>query len=342
MRLEYTSRVLETAHPFGISRSRSSRFENVFLKLRDSSHTGYGEAAPSSYYGEKAESVQDFLEKTDFGKIDDPFRIRAIEETLNSVSDGDSSAKAALDMALYDLIGKKLGQPLWRLFGLSPEQSGRTSFTLGLDEPEVIEQKVREAEGFPVLKIKLGVDYEEEILKTIRKHSEAEIRVDANCAWEPEEAVEKIARYKKYNIQFVEQPVDAGNPEGLKYVTENTDLPVYADESVRYSGDITFLADKVDGINIKLMKCGGITEALKMIHTAEAHGLGIMIGCMVSSSLAITAAAHLSPLADYLDLDGNLLLADDPVRGVKNDTGELILPRKPGLGVGFREENFLD
>jgi L-alanine-DL-glutamate epimerase-like enolase superfamily enzyme len=236
-------------------------------------------------------------------------------------------------MALHDWLGKKLGQPLWRILGLNPASTPVTSYTIGIDSTEKMLEKVREAPEFPILKVKVGTDRDDEILSAIRRETDRTIRVDANAAWQPREAEQRITELAGYDLEFVEQPVPAGSPESLRRVRESVDLPIISDESSVVPEDVPGLFGCVDGINIKLSKCGGIRQALKMIHTARSAGLKVMLGCMIESSVAITAAAQLSPLADYADLDGNLLISNDPARGVTVNAGRLVLPEGPGLGV---------
>jgi L-Ala-D/L-Glu epimerase len=230
-----------------------------------------------------------------------------------------------------------LDVPLYKLLGLNAANTPHTSFTLGIDNPSEMAKKALAARDYPILKIKVGTKHDLDTLKAIRDVSSATIRVDANTAWTPKEAIKMINALTPYNIEFVEQPISPYDLAGLKLIRENVPLPIIADESCVTVEDIPRVAECVDGINIKLMKCGGIRHALKMIHVARAHNLRIMIGCMIESSLAITAAAHLTPLVDYADLDGNLLIDNDPYIGVKVVDGKLVLPESPGLGVQTRE-----
>jgi L-Ala-D/L-Glu epimerase len=264
---------------------------------------------------------------------DDPFALEDIMQRLDKIIRLHPSAKAAVDMALYDIMGKMLNVPLYKLLGLTAARTPRTSFTIGIDTPAQMAKKALLAKNYPILKIKVGTRHDLEILKAIREVSSATIRVDANTAWTPKEAIKTINALAPYNIEFVEQPVPAHDLAGLKLVRDNVPVPIIADESSIIYKDIPRIADCVDGINIKLMKCGGIRHALKMIHAARAHNLRVMLGCMVESSLAITAAAHLTPLVDYADLDGNLLIDNDPYMGVTVENGKLVLPDRPGLGV---------
>ncbi|MGH2515149.1 MAG: dipeptide epimerase, partial [Ktedonobacterales bacterium] len=302
--------------------------------------TGIGEAAPSGFYGEKRETVLAALPFLEAALGDDPLLIEDITEGFDRVfHHGNAAAKAALDMALYDFAGKRLGVPVYRLLGLNPARTPVSSFTIAIDTPEAMARKAREARArdYPILKIKVGTPRDVEIVRAIRDATDATLRVDANAAWTAKEAIATINRLAPYNIEFVEQPVAASDLEGLKLVRENVPVPILADESCVVPDDVAKVADRVDGINIKLMKCGGLHNALKMIAAARAHHLKVMLGCMIESSLSITAAAHLSPLVDYADLDGPLLIQHDPFDGVRYDSGKLVLPDRPGLGVVAHE-----
>jgi len=295
--------------------------------------TSIGEAAPSAHYGEDRGTVLAALAKMADELGNDPFALEETLDHLNHVIRLNPSAKAAIDMALYDLVGKLLNVPVYKLFGLSAAKTPLTSFTIGIDTPENMAKKALAAREYPILKIKVGTKNDVANLKAIREVSDAVIRVDANTAWTPKEAVRAINELAEFGIEFVEQPVAPHDLAGLKYVREHVPLPIITDESSITVEDIPRVAECTDGINIKLMKCGGLHHALKMIHVARAHNLKIMIGCMIESSLSITAAAHLTPLLDYADLDGHLLVDDDPYTGVKVEDGKLILPEGPGLGV---------
>jgi L-alanine-DL-glutamate epimerase-like enolase superfamily enzyme len=239
-------------------------------------------------------------------------------------------------MALYDLVGQRLGIPVYQLLGLNPDRTPVTSFTIGLDTPAEMARKAQKAAQFPVLKIKVGTPDDLEIVRAIRDATDARLRVDANEAWTPKQAIKTINALEPFGIEFVEQPVAASDLEGLRLVRDHTNLPIFADESCVTLEDVPRMAGVVDGINIKLMKCGGISQALKMIATARAHHLRVMLGCMIESSVAITAAAQISPLVDYADLDGALLISNDPFEGVGIERGKLVLSDRPGLGVRIR------
>ncbi len=328
---------LKLTVPFRIARSVQYTSPNVIVQISHEGHTGYGEASPAEYYGENAETVMACINSFAKELGDDPFAIEDIFTQLDSIIGLNPSAKAAVDMALYDLMGKLLNVPVYRLFGLNPAKAAHTSFTIGIDTPENMAKKALQAKKYPILKIKVGTKHDLDTIKAIRDVSQATIRVDANTAWTPKEAIRNINALTPYNIEFVEQPVPAHDWEGLKLIRENVPVPIIADESCVTVDDIPRVAGCVDGINIKLMKCGGLRNALKMIHVARAHNLQVMIGCMVESSLAITAAAHLTPLVNYADLDGNLLVDNDPFTGVTVEQGKLMLPDTPGLGVRARE-----
>ncbi len=324
---------LKLTTPFRISRGVQYTSPNVIVEVNHDDYTGYGEASPTEYYGESVETV--FACVTMFaGNLgDDPFMIEDIMQRLDKIIRLNPSAKAAVDMALYDIMGKMLGVPVYKLLGLNPARTPRTSFTIGLDSPAQMAKKALLANNYPILKVKVGTRHDLEILKAIREVSSATIRVDANAGWTPKEAIRMINALAPHNIEFVEQPITPRDLAGLKLIRDNVPVPIIADESSITCEDIPLLANCVDGINIKLMKCAGIRHALKMIHVARAHNLRVMIGCMIESSLAITAAAHLTPLVDYADLDGNLLIDNDPYVGVTVENGKLVLPDRPGLGI---------
>jgi len=324
---------LKLTTPFRISRGVQYTSPNVIVEVNHDDYTGYGEASPTEYYGESVETV--FACVTMFaGNLgDDPFMIEDIMQRLDKIIRLNPSAKAAVDMALYDIMGKMLGVPVYKLLGLNPARTPRTSFTIGIDSPAQMAKKALLANNYPILKVKVGTRHDLEILKAIREVSSATIRVDANAGWTPKEAIRMINALVPYNIEFVEQPITPRDLAGLKLIRDNVPVPIIADESSITCEDIPLLANCVDGINIKLMKCAGIRHALKMIHVARAHNLRVMIGCMIESSLAITAATHLTPLVDYADLDGNLLIDNDPYVGVTVENGKLVLPDRPGLGI---------
>ena len=333
---------LELAHTFRIARSADDFRETVIVRIESGGIEGLGEAAPSPRYGQSAASAESALASLPASLFDDAGRFDETLDAAAEILDGEKAALAAFDMVLHDLRGKRLGAPLHRVLGLDASLAPVTSFTIGIDEPAVVEAKVREAEGFPVLKIKMGLENDREILDAVRRATARPIRIDANEGWTREEAVEKLRWLEGENVELVEQPLPAGDLEGMRILAGSTSIPLFADESVRSAEDIPALAGVFRGINIKLMKCGGIREALRLIRAARGHGMMIMLGCMIESSVGITAAAQISPLVDYADLDGNLLIRNDPAAGVTQEGGKLVLPAGPGLGVALREGGVLE
>ncbi|OLC04262.1 MAG: hypothetical protein AUH78_24740 [Gemmatimonadetes bacterium 13_1_40CM_4_69_8] len=328
---------LKTKHPFVIARGGGDDYRVVWVRLTDADGAeGWGEADPSKYYGETADTVLAMLKKLEPYLPKDPFDLEAAEARFAQVVPQNGAARAAVSAALHDLVGKRLGQPLWRLWGLDPAKAPRSSFTIGIDTAEQIRRKVAEASAYPILKVKLGTDRDEEILGVIRDATDKPIRVDANAGWTRERAMAMLPVLREYGVEFVEQPLPPDDLEGTAAVRRRGVLPVVVDESCLTAADIPRVADAADGINIKLAKCGSLREALRMIATARAHGMLVMVGCMIESSLGITAAAHFTPLVDAADLDGAALTANDPFVGATIDGGEIRLPTGPGLGVRRR------
>jgi L-alanine-DL-glutamate epimerase-like enolase superfamily enzyme len=331
---------ITTRHPFVIARSSTNGYKRAWVRIVDDDGVeGWGEADPSSYYGETLETVLATFAKLAPHLPRDPFDLEIAEARFAQLAPQHAAARAALSAALHDLVGKRVGQPLWRLWGLDPRKAPVTSFTIGIDTPEKMREKVREAEAYPILKVKLGTDRDEEILKTIRDATDKPVRVDANAGWTVARAKQMIPVLKEFGVEFLEQPLPPGDLDGLADVHRHArkhDLPLVVDESCLVAADIPRLAGKVDGINIKLAKCGSLREALRMIATARAHGMLVMVGCMIETSLGITAAAHFTPLVDAADLDGAALTVDDPFVGATIAGGEIRLPTEPGLGVRRR------
>ncbi len=333
---------LDLAHTFRIARSADDYRESVILRLEAGGIEAFGEAAPSPRYGQSAQSAERALSSLSEPPFFEPDRL---EETLDAAAarlGPEKAALAALDIALHDYLGKIRGAPLHRLLGLDAARAPVTSFTIGIDAPAVIERKIREAEEFPVLKIKLGLENDREIIETVRRLTDRPIRIDVNEGWTREEAAEKLAWLAQENVELVEQPLPAADLEGVRMLAARSAIPIFADESVHSAADIPRLAGAFHGINIKLMKCGGIREALRLIRAAREHGMKIMLGCMIESSVGITAAAQISPLVDFADLDGNILIRNDPATGVKTSGGRLMLPDDPGLGVTLRDGPVLE
>jgi L-alanine-DL-glutamate epimerase-like enolase superfamily enzyme len=333
MNLTHHTVDLKLKHPFRISRSVIELKKNVIVRIDE----GAGEAAPSEYYGENARTVTESLEKVKDQLGDDPFQIESILCDLDRKISGNFSAKAAIDMALHDLVAKRLKVPVYQLLGLDGSVPLVTSYTIGIDALDKMKEKTRLAKEFLVYKVKVGVENDIKMVKAVREVTDAKIRVDANAGWSTDEALERISQLNEYGIEFVEQPIDPQDKAGLKRIKEKAGIPIIIDEQLMTSKDIPDFVGCCDGINIKLAKCGGIREALRMIHTARAHGLMVMLGCMIESSVGIAAAAQLGSLVDFLDLDGNLLVANDPFEGLKVERGKLYLSDLPGLGVAPKE-----
>lgn len=338
MKITFSSYDLKLRHTFTIARSSRDISPVVFVELEQDGIVGFGEAAPSRRYGETVETVMSFLRALDLSRFESPFQLESILDYVEKSAPGNTSAKAAIDIALHDWIGKNLGVPLHRYWGLERGKTPVTSFTIGIDNPEVIAQKVEEAKEYPILKIKLGSANDEEIMKTIRRATDKTLRVDANEGWKTKEiALKKIQWLEQEGVEFIEQPMPAEDLAGTAWVRERVNLPLIADENSLRLHDVPKLQGVFDGINIKLMKCTGLREAMKMIAVARACDLKVMTGCMIESSIAISAAAQFSPLIDYADLDGAALTTNDPFDGVTIVGGALVLPERPGIGVVRRE-----
>lgn len=338
MKLTFRPLDLKLKHTFRIARETRTIQNNIILLLQDNDEgIGLGEAAPTSYFGEDVNSVTKVLVQSDsLLRHSDPFQIEDITNHLKNEFPKSAAARASIDIALHDIIGKKLQIPVYRLLGLNRPESKLTSFTIGIDTLEKMIKKVEEAKDFPILKIKVGFKGDIEILRELRKITRAVFRVDANTGWTPEEAIKKLNLMEDLGVELVEQPFPVGSIESLRQIRRHVKIPVFLDEDIKDSKDIPAFSGVVDGINIKLMKCGGIREALRMISTARAHGLKIMVGCNIESSVSVTAAAHLTPLVDYIDLDGHLLVTNDSYRGATVDKGRLTVPSGNGLGVEKR------
>jgi len=340
MKLSHEIVALRTKHPFIIARGGSSEYRVVRVTITDDDGaTGWGEAAPSRHYGETADTVASVMPVLAAVIEDaDGWSLEALERALAKAISFNASARAAVSAALHDLAGKRLGVPLHRMLGLDPAAAPPTSFTIAIPPDEAtLRERVREAASYPVLKIKLGSSWDERIVRIVREMEPGKVlRVDANAAWTPKHALHMIPILQELGVEFVEQPLPGHDVEGLRFVRERSALPIIADESCLVSTDIPRLAGAVDGINIKLAKCGGLREALRMIATARAHDMSVMCGCMVESSLGITAAAQLAPLLDYADLDGAELVVNDPYLGATIDGGVISLPAGAGLGVELR------
>ncbi|WP_312911178.1 dipeptide epimerase [Natronosalvus caseinilyticus] len=326
--------------PFTIARGTQTTAENVIVRIEDEDGTvGVGGAAPSSHYGETAATVEavlpDLLAVVE--DVGEPHQLERIERRLRETIERNPAARCAVSIALHDLVAKRLDVPLYRYWGLDPAETVESSYTIGIDSTERMREKTETAleRGFGTLKVKLGTDRDLEIVEAIRDVApDVRLYVDANEAWTPREAVSRIEALAEYDLEFVEQPVSADDPEGLRYVYERAALPIAADESCLTASDVPQIAERCDVANLKLMKCGSLREARRIVHTARAHGLQVMCGCMTESNASIAAACHLAPLLDYADLDGSLLLADDPYDGVSIPGGRIDLEGLERVGTG--------
>ena len=321
---------LPLVHPFTIARGTEYSAHTAVFRLSSDEGDGLGEAAPIARYNESVESIIAYYKEHPL-RADDPFLLDVLlDESIPA------AARCGLDIALHDLMGRACGQPLYRLLGLDPKATPLTSFTIGIGDRELTMRKVDEIGDHPVLKVKLGsgsVKDEVETMEAIRSKYTGTIRVDANEGWNAEQAVDVLREFERFDIEFCEQPIPAGHPEQLKYVREHSKIPIVTDEDSLTARDLPKLYGCVDGVNVKLVKTGGIRGALKMIHTARALGMKIMLGCMVESQISASAAAHISPLVDWADIDGPFLVKEDPFDGISYDRGKIVLPDGPGLGV---------
>ncbi len=340
MKLEHDVSVVHTTHPFVIARGGATEHRLMRVRVTDGDGIeGWGEAAPNRFYGETADTALAALEKlAPVVEACDAWALEDVEAEMNRALRFNGSVKSAISAALHDLAGKRLGVPLYRLWGLDPARAPLSSFTIAIAATgDELRQRVAQAAEYPVLKVKLGTDHDEEIIRTVRAAAPDKIlRIDANAAWTVKQTLRMVDVLVECGVEYVEQPLPPHDLEGMRFVRERSALPVIADESCIVSSDVARLAGIADGINIKLSKCGGLREALRMIATARAHGMLVMAGCMIETSLGITAAAHFAPLLDYADFDGAALLADDPYVGATIRGGRIALPTAPGLGVTAR------
>lgn len=325
---------LQLRHTFTLAGSSRTTTPVMLTELEFDGTTGYGEASMPPYLGESHATATDFLSQLRLDQFNDPFRTDEILQYVDKLAPGNPAAKASVDIALHDLQGKLLKQPLYRIWGLSPEKTPCTSFTIGIDTEEIVRQKVREAAGFKILKVKLGRENDREMIRTIRSVTDVPLCVDVNQGWkEKEAALDMIFWLKEQGIVFVEQPIAKERIDDTAWLTERSPLPVIADEFIQGITDVKKAWKVYSGINIKLMKCKGIREAMQMIQLARGLEMKVMLGCMTETSCAVSAAAQLSPLVDWADLDGNLLISNDLYKGVQVQEGKLILPDKPGIGI---------
>ena len=334
MKLSYMPYELQLRHAFNLAKYSRTTTPDVQVQIELDGIVGYGEASMPPYLGESVESVCKFLSQVDLSQFSDPFRMEEILDYVDGISPNNRAAKASIDIALHDLLGKIMGQPWYKIWGLSPEKAPNTSFTIGIDKADVVRQKVLEAEPYKVLKVKMGLDNDKELVEIIRSMTDRPICVDANQGWsDKHKALEMIEWLYDKNCLFVEQPMPKEMLDETAWLREHSNLPIIADEAFQRLGDIKRFHGVYDGINIKLMKSTGLHEAYQMVTLARALDMKIMVGCMTETSCAVTAAAQISPLVDWADLDGNLLIANDRFDGIKIVNGQVTIPDRPGIGV---------
>lgn len=335
LKLSFCPYELQLRHTFTVSSYSRKTTPGVQVKIEYEGLTGYGEASMPPYLGQSVESVTSFLQNLDLGQFKDPLRLETILDYVDSRSPGDSAAKAAVDIALHDLVGRLIGLPWWRIWGLDKETAPDTTFTIGIDSPEVVRMKTREcADRFNILKVKVGLENDKEMISTIREVTDLPLAVDANQGWKvKEKALDEIFWLKENGVVMVEQPMAKELVDDNAWITERSPLPIFADESIQRLADIPSVKGVYHGINIKLMKCTGMREAWKMLNYARAESMKVMIGCMTETSCAVSAAAQLSPAVDFADLDGNLLITNDLFKGMEVREGRITLNHIPGIGI---------
>ena len=335
LNLSFEPYELKLKHAFNLAKHQRTTTPDVQVQLEYDGIIGYGEASMPPYLGESVESVTSFLSKLDLSQFSDPFRIEEIHDYMDSVAPNNRAAKASVDIALHDLLGKIMGQPWYKIWGLDPSKAPNTSFTISYDaNPVEMQAKIDETAPFKVIKIKMGLDHDKELVKAIRERTDVPICVDANQGWSSKEhALEMCHWLNEQNCLFVEQPMPKEMFEETAWVKERSPLPIIADEFLQRLPDVRRAAQAYDGINIKLMKSTGMHEAYQMAVLARALGMKVMLGCMTETSCAVTAAAQLSPMVDWADLDGNLLIANDRFDGIKIVDGQVTIPDRPGIGV---------
>ncbi len=335
MHLRFFPYELQLRHTFTVASYSRTTTPDVQVEIEYEGLTGYGEASMPPYLGQSTETVTAFLQRVNLEQFPDPFQLEEILTYVDSLSPADSAAKAAVDIALHDLVGKLMGQPWYRIWGLDPGKAPSTTFTIGIDTPEVVKQKTLEAAGkFNILKVKVGLDSDEAMIRAIRSVTQVPLAVDANQGWKDRnKALEEIFWLKEQGVVMVEQPMAKERIDDNAWLTEHSPLPIFADESIQRLADVPAIKGVYSGINIKLMKCTGMREGWKMAQLGRALGMKVMVGCMTETSCAVSAAAQFSPYVDFADLDGNLLIANDRFDGVKVVEGRLSLPDRPGIGL---------
>jgi L-alanine-DL-glutamate epimerase-like enolase superfamily enzyme len=341
--LRYKPYELQLKHVFTIATNSRTTTPVVLTEIEYDGVRGQGEASMPPYLGESHETVLKFLSQVNLGQFNDPFLVEDIIQYIDGIMPGNHAAKASVDIALHDLVGKLIGKPWFRLWGLDPAKTPNTSFTIGIDTPDIVKQKVLEADPYKVLKVKLGMGDDKIMIDTIRSVSDKPICVDVNQGWKDRNyALEMTLWLLERNVLFIEQPMPKAQVDDIAWLTQNSPLPVIADEAVQTADDMLALKGVYSGINIKLMKCGGMNAAYKMACLAKTMNLKIMIGCMTETSCAVSAAAQLSPMAHWADLDGNLLISNDCFEGMLIRNGKVTLNENPGIGITEKSRMFQD
>jgi L-alanine-DL-glutamate epimerase-like enolase superfamily enzyme len=334
MKLTFEPYTLELKHVFTIATSSRTTTPVMLTKIEYDGFVGYGEASMPPYLGESQDTAAKFLSKVDLSQFKNPFELETILDYVDSIEEKNTAAKASVDIALHDLIGKMMKQPWYNIWGYDKTKTPYTSYTIGIDTPEVVRQKVKEADEYKVLKVKLGRETDKEMIETIRSVTDKPLTVDVNQGWKDKEfALDMIHWLNERGIEFVEQPIPKEQIDDIAWLTEKSPLPTIGDESVQRIEDVKKAYGVYSGINIKLMKCTGMREANNMVILARSLGMKVMLGCMTETSCAISAAAQLSPMVDWADLDGNLLISNDPYKGVAVIDGKVILNDNPGIGL---------
>lgn len=341
LKLRFLPHDLLLKHTFTIANSSRKTTPDMLTCLEFDGIFGYGEASMPPYLGESVDSATRFLSALDLSQFKDPFQMDDILAYVDSVMPGNCAAKASIDIALHDLVGKIMGQPWYKIWGFDPADTPNTSFTIGIDTPEVVRQKVAEAAPYNILKVKLGMATDKEMIETIRSVTDKPLCVDVNQGWtDRNKALEMIHWLKEKGVVFVEQPMPKTAIDDMAWLTENSPLPTIGDESVQRLPDVIKAKGVYTGINIKLMKCTGMREAHQMLTLAKSLGMKVMIGCMTETSCAVSAAAQLSSKCNWADLDGNLLISNDPYSGVQVVNGKITLIDKPGIGINQLQKLF--
>ncbi len=334
LKLTFKPYTLELKHSFNLAVSSRKTTPAMLVEIEWNGITGYGEASMPPYLGENQETAGKFLASLKLEQFEDPFLIEDILSYVNESALGNFAAKASVDIALHDLIGKLIEEPVFKLLGLNSEKTPFTSFTIGIDTPEIVRQKVVEARPYSILKVKLGGGNDREMIEVIRSVTDKPLCVDVNQGWKDRTYALEMAHWLKENgVVFLEQPLPKEQIDDIVFLKERSPIPIIGDEAIQGLADLLKFKDVYSGVNVKLMKCGGIREAYIMLKTAKALKMKTMIGCMTETSCAVTAAAHLSPLADWCDLDGNLLIRNDIFDGIKIIEGKVTIPERPGIGV---------